>query len=156
DMETLSGRTLIRSAGIGAHTDYGAATLPLAASHSEEPNALRAVFHMTQPKGRLSGRARPVYRDGTYHLYYSSSAAHNAHGVWEDATTTDCVQFSHHVAAIPLEPDSPVWSGSPVIAEDDTAGFGAGAIIALATQPTDGVRKYQEQYLFCSTDGGFT
>src|SRR5699024_8203488 len=56
----------------------------------------------------------------------------------------------------PLQPNFPVWSGSAVVDEDNTAGFGAGAIIALATQPTDGVRKYQDQYLYWSTDGGYT
>lgn len=155
-MATLSRRTLIRSAGIGALTVSGAAALPLVAAHGEETESLRAIFHMTPPKGWLCDPQRPVYRDGQHHLYYLHSDTNNADGGWDHATTTDCVQFTHHGAAIPLEPNFPVWSGSPVVDEDDTAGFGAGAIIVLATQPTDGVRKYQEQYLYYSTDGGFT
>ncbi|MGC5220873.1 hypothetical protein ACPXA7_26015, partial [Escherichia coli] len=62
----------------------------------------------------------------------------------------------HHGTVMPLTGGVPVWSGCLVVDDANTAGFGAGAVIALATRPTDGIRKYQEQYLYWSTDGGFS
>ncbi|GAA1955632.1 hypothetical protein GCM10009798_13590 [Nocardioides panacihumi] len=49
-----------------------------------------------------------------------------------------------------------MWTGSSVVDTNNTAGFGAGAVVALATQPTDGDAFQQEQYLWYSTDGGNT
>lgn len=155
-MPELSRRNLFHTAGIGALTFTGAATIPVTSARADGPGSLRAIYHMTPPSGWLCDPQRPVYHDGEYHLYYLHSDANNSDGGWDHATTTDCVEFTHHGDAIPLQPNFPVWSGSAVVDEDNTAGFGAGAIIALATQPTDGVRKYQEQYLYWSTDGGYT
>jgi levanbiose-producing levanase len=49
-----------------------------------------------------------------------------------------------------------VWSGSAVVDTADTAGFGAGAVIALATQPDAQAGGAQAQFLWYSTDGGRT
>lgn len=54
---------------------------------------------------------------------------------------------SARTVAIPLRDDFPVWTGSAVVDDANTAGFGAGAVIVLATQPTGGVRRKQERYL---------
>ena len=47
----------------------------------------------------------------------------------------------------------PVWTGSAVVDEENTAGFGAGALVVLATRPTGGEARHQEQYLYWSRDG---
>lgn len=149
-------RTFLRTAGVGTLAS-AAGGIPLTApAVAEENGSLRAVFHMTPPRGWLCDPQRPIHHDGAYHLYYLHSDTNNSDGGWDHATTADCVEFTHHGDAIPLTPDFPVWSGSAVIDHEDTAGFGAGAIIVLATQPTDGVRKHQEQYLYWSTDGGYS
>lgn len=57
---------------------------------------------------------------------------------------------------MPITNGVPVWTGSLVVDETNTAAFGAGAVIALATRPTDGIRRYQEQYLYWSTGGGLS
>ncbi|WP_155845191.1 glycoside hydrolase family 32 protein [Arthrobacter sp. 135MFCol5.1] len=111
---------------------------------------------MTPPSGWLCDPQRPVFVNGAHHLYYLHSTQNNGQGGWDHASTTDAVAFTHHGVALPLQPDFPVWSGSAVVDTANTAGFGAGAIVVLATQPTDGIRKYQEQYLYWSTDGGYT
>ena len=46
-----------------------------------------------------------------------------------------------------------IWTGTAVVDENGTAGFGAGAVIALVTQQVDGV---QRQSLFFSRDGGYS
>lgn len=93
---------------------------------------------------------------GTYQLYYLHSEQNNGDGGWDHATTLDCVSFTNQPTALPLEPNFPVWTGSSVVDINNTAGYGANAVIALATRPTDGVRKYQEQYLWWSIDDGYT
>lgn len=126
-----------------------------AATASAQPS-LRAAYHLTPPAGWLCDPQRPVHVNGAYHLYYLHSGQNNGPGGWDHATTMDCVAFTHRGAALPLQPDFPVWSGSAVVDTANTAGFGADAIVVLATQPTGGIRKYQEQYLYWSTDGGYT
>lgn len=145
-------RTLLQGTGAGAL----ALLMSGAVSGSAQAAASqRAVYHMTPPSGWLCDPQRPVYTNGGYQLYYLHSSINNGQGGWDHATTTDAVSFSHHGVVLPLQPNFPVWSGSGVVDTANTAGFGAGAVVVLATKPTDGIRKYQEQYLYWSTDGGY-
>lgn len=149
----FSRRSLLQVSGIGALGLYSATALPTAAKAAASQ---RSFYHMTPPAGWLCDPQRPVFVNGAYHLYYLHSDVNNGPGDWDHATTQDGVSFTHHGVAIGQKPNFPVWTGSSVIDDANTAGFGAGAIVALATQPTDGIRKYQEQYLYWSTDGGYT
>jgi len=149
----ISRRRVLQGAGAGALALLGSSALP---SPAQAGVSLRANYHMTPPSGWLCDPQRPIATNGAYQLYYLHSGQNNGPGGWDHATTTDGVAFSHHGTVMPLQPDFPVWSGSAVIDTENTAGFGAGAVIALATKPTDGIRKYQEQYLYWSNDSGFT
>ncbi|UKA59311.1 glycoside hydrolase family 32 protein [Arthrobacter sp. FW306-2-2C-D06B] len=117
---------------------------------------MRAVYHMTPPSGWLSDPQRPIYLNGKYNLYYLHSNQDNGPGGWRHATSSDTVVFNDQGDALPLQSNFPVWTGSSVIDTNNTAGFGAGAVVALATQPTDGDAFQQSQYLWYSTDGGTT
>ncbi|TLM74542.1 glycoside hydrolase family 32 protein [Pseudarthrobacter sp. NamB4] len=150
----LSRRHILQGTGAGALALFLDSPLSSAPAHAN--TSLRAVFHMTPPSGWLCDPQRPIHVNGAYHLYYLHSAQNNGPGGWDHATTTDAVAFTHHGAAVPLQQGFPVWSGSAVVDTANTAGFGAGTIVVLATQPTGGIRKYQEQYLYWSTDGGYT
>ncbi|NWL35612.1 glycoside hydrolase family 32 protein [Paenarthrobacter nitroguajacolicus] len=149
----ISRRTALQGAGAGAFALFLSNAAPAAA---DAPASLRAVYHMTPPSGWLCDPQRPVHTNGAYQLYYLHSGQNNGPGGWDHATTGDGVAFTHHGVVMPLQPDFPVWSGSAVVDTANTAGFGAGAVVALATQPTGGIRKFQEQYLYWSTDGGYT
>jgi sucrose-6-phosphate hydrolase SacC (GH32 family) len=130
---------------------------PAAATTNPPDQSQRAEYHLTAPDNWLSDPQRPIYADGKYNLYYLYSDPDNSPGGWRHATTTDNVVFDDKGIAIPLTgTDFPVWTGSGVVDTNNTAGFGAGAIIVLATQPTDGDAYQQEQYLWYSTDGGST
>jgi len=155
-MTDMSRRSVLRATGCGALALTGAAMIPSLPARAENPASLRARFHMTPPRGWLCDPQRPIVVDGVTQLYYLHSDVNSGDGGWDRATTLDGVTFEHHGDAIPLEPNFPAWSGSLVIDEQNTAGFGPGAVIALATQPTEGIRRYQEQYLCWSTDGGVT
>ncbi|KQR34598.1 MULTISPECIES: glycoside hydrolase family 32 protein [Curtobacterium] len=162
-------RALLQGAGISAlalfaATAPGEAARAASLSRPGAPSAasavtgtsLRARYHMTPPAGWLSDPQRPVFTRGAYQLYYLHSDVDNGDGGWDHVSTTDGVDFTFEGTVIPLQTNLPTWTGCTLIDTDDTAGYGAGAVIALATRPTGGVRKYQEQYLFFSTDGGFT
>ena len=72
---------------------------------------------------------------------------------WRRATTRDHVSFHDRGVAIPKlsNGNGDCWSGCLVIDENDTAGYGTGAVIALVTQAPEGK---QAQYLWYSTDNG--
>ncbi|MDQ1007792.1 sucrose-6-phosphate hydrolase SacC (GH32 family) [Streptomyces sp. V4I23] len=140
-------QALTTAAVVGATT-----RIPTAAAAPSQ----RAVYHLTPPSGWLCDPQRPIHTGGSYHLYYLHSAENNAPGWWQHATTTDNVAFTDQGVGIPMGTDFPVWTGSGVVDTANTAGFGAGAVVVLATQPTGGDRYDQEQYLYHSTDGGFT
>lgn len=123
---------------------------------NHETDSQRAVYHLTPASGWLSDPQRPIYEDGTYTYYYLASDVDNGAGGWRRVTTTDNVVFDEGGMSLPLQTAFPVWTGSSVIDTNNTAGFGAGAVVALATQPTGGDRYVQEQYLWYSTDGGDT
>ncbi|MEY9836250.1 glycoside hydrolase family 32 protein [Streptacidiphilus sp. EB103A] len=151
----LSRRSLLQGIGATAAVAAGQALLGPVGS-AAATTSLRAVYHLTPPAGWLSDPQRPIHVDGTYNLYYLHSDQDNAPGGWQHATTTDNVAFTDAGSAIPLAPNFPVWTGSGVVDTDNTAGFGAGAVVVLATQPTGGDAYQQEQYLWYSTDGGTT
>src|SRR5258708_7670346 len=137
----------------------GLVALPAGRAGAVNPpdRSLRAQYHLTPPAHWLSDPQRPVYVNGKYNLYYLYSNPNNSPGGWRHATTTDNVVFTDQGIAIPLGGTNfPVWTGSGVVDTSNTAGFGAGAIIVLATHPTNGNDYQQEQYLWYSTDGGNT
>ena len=148
----LSRRSMMALTGLG--TAAGA----LAAGGFVPPTAcaaesLRARFHMTPPHGWLCDGQRPIEFNGRTYFFYLHSDANHGDGGWDVSITDDLVAFGENRVAIPLRDSFPVWTGSAVVDERNTAGFGAGAIIVLATQPTGGVRRKQEQYLYWSLDG---
>ena len=138
-------------AGLGAAGSLGACGFSLPRARAEE--SLRARFHMTPPSGWLCDVQRPVLLNDTMHLYYLHARTNAGPGGWDVCTTEDLVAFSGNRVAIPMQDGVPVWTGSAVVDEDDTAGFGTGALVVLATRPTGGEARHQEQYLYWSHDG---
>lgn len=95
-----------------------------------------------------------VYKDGVYHLFYQynpyGSMWGNMH--WGHATSTDLVNWEHQPIAIAPDALGTIFSGSCVVDKDNTAGFGAGAIIAFYTSASD----RQVQSMAYSLDNGKT
>lgn len=122
------------------------------AAQSYRPN-----YHFSVPDNWKNDPQRPIFLDGEYLYYYLYNADYLQGGpgtAWRLATTTDHVAFADQGVAIPKDTNGngDCWSGSLVIDELGTAGYGEAAVIALVTQaPPDGG---QAQYLWYSTDGG--
>jgi levanbiose-producing levanase len=72
----------------------------------------------------------------------------------DHSTSVDLIHWQDHGVAIDKYKNGlgDIETGSAVIDTKNTAGFGAGAIIAILTQQHEGV---QRQSLFVSTDGGY-
>ncbi|WP_418001343.1 glycoside hydrolase family 32 protein [Microbacterium psychrotolerans] len=119
---------------------------------------MRPAYHVSVPDNWKNDPQRPVYIDGEYHYYYLYNADYNEGGAgtaWRRATTRDHVSFRDRGIAIPKfsNGNGDCWSGCLVVDERNTAGYGAGAVIALVTQAPQG---RQAQYLWYSTDRGRT
>ena len=114
----------------------------------------RPVYHHTPLYGWMNDANGLVYKDGEYHLYYQ----HNPYGSkwgnmsWGHAISKDLVNWQHLPVAIAPDALGTIFSGSAVVDTDNTAGFGAGAIIAIYTQNSD----RQVQSIAYSTDNGRT
>lgn len=157
-------------AGTGAIVVTGATTFPGSSTASARMNSgspgnpskgrtrMRPTYHFSVPDNWKNDPQRPIYIDGEYHYYYLYNADYLAGGggtAWRRATTRDHVKFRDQGVAIPKHTNinEDCWSGSLVIDEHDTAGYGAGAVIAIVTQAP---RGRQAQYLWYSTDRGQT
>ena len=148
----VSRRSVVAAlAGLGGAVSLGACASPRERARAGE--SLRARFHMTPPRGWLCDCQRPVVLNGRTHLYYLHAQTNAGPGGWDVCTSEDLVAFGGNRVAIPMGDGVPVWTGSAVVDEDGTAGFGAGALVVLATRPTGGRARHQEQYLYWSHDG---
>ncbi len=123
--------------------------------------SLRPEYHFSVPDNWKNDPQRPIFLDGEYHYYYLYNADYLAGGIgtsWRRATTRDHVRFVDRGVALEkfTNDNGDCWSGSLVIDTEGTAGFGAGAVIALVTQARTAQvpEGRQAQYLWYSTDGG--
>ena len=116
----------------------------------------RPAVHLTPAKHWMNDPQRPILIDGVWHYYYLYNADYpKGNGTeWYHATSTDLVHWQDHGVAIDKYKNGlgDIETGSAVIDTENTAGFGAGAVIAVMTQQHEGV---QRQSLFVSTDGGY-
>lgn len=164
DESTLSRRGLMAGAGMLAVTGTIAATSGTQAASADGKVSskgrmrMRPEFHFSVPDNWKNDPQRPIYIDGKYHYYYLYNADYLTGGggtAWRRATTRDHVVFRDEGIAIPKfsNANGDCWSGSLVVDDHDTAGYGKGAVIALVTQAPEG---QQAQYLWYSNDKGRT
>ena len=114
----------------------------------------RPVYHHTPLYGWMNDANGLVYKDGEYHLYFQYNPYGSKWGnmSWGHAISQDLVNWKHLPVAIAPDALGTIFSGSAVVDFDNTAGFGAGAIIAIYTQNSD----RQVQSIAYSTDNGRT
>ncbi|WP_445490623.1 glycoside hydrolase family 32 protein [Niallia sp. 03133] len=117
----------------------------------------RAAYHLNSPDKWKNDPQKPIYMDGKFHYYYLYNKDYpDGNGTeWRHVTSTDLVHWKDEGIAIPkyTNKNGDPWTGSVVIDENNTAGFGKGALVAIVTQPSADGGK-QEQYLWYSQDRG--
>lgn len=142
-----------REGGIASYALWGAMSQADTFSTANRER-LRPAFHFSPAYGWANDPNGMVYADGTYHLYFQ----HNPYGsqwenmTWGHATSRDLVSWQQQANAIMPDALGAAFSGSAVVDEGNTAGFGAGAIVAIYTA----AGANQTQCLAYSTDGGMT
>ncbi len=131
----------------------------------EEPQAqssydeqYRPQVHYTPAKNWINDPNGMVYADGVYHLFYQYNPQGNVWGnmSWGHATSADLMHWTEQPVALTRDELGAVFSGSCVIDKNNTAGFGANAMVALYTAAgeTGDVAGKQQQCIAYSTDGG--
>jgi levanase len=151
-------------AGVLIASGHGGTPEPASPMPTAEPDftrpgdwsAYRPAVHLTPDARWMNDPQRPFWLDGRWHYYYLYNADYpDGNGTeWYHATSTDLVHWREEGVAIAKYDNGlgDIETGSAVIDTENTAGFGAGAVIAIMTQQHDGV---QRQSLFVSTDGGY-
>ncbi|MFV0586458.1 DUF4980 domain-containing protein [Bacteroides reticulotermitis] len=114
----------------------------------------RPLYHFAPLYGWMNDPNGMVYKDGEYHLFYQYNPYGSKWGNmnWGHAISKDLVNWEHRPVAIAPDAFGTIFSGSAVIDHRNTAGFGAGAIVAIYTQ--NGNRQVQS--IAYSTDNGRT
>jgi levanbiose-producing levanase len=152
----------VLAVGVPSHRDAGPSPSPSEPSTGagERPadwSPHRPGIHITPGENWMNDPQKPFLLDGVWHYYYLYNADYpDGNGTaWYHATSTDLVHWQDEGVAIEKYANGlgDIWTGTAVVDEHNTAGFGAGAVIALVTQQVDGV---QRQSLFFSRDGGYS
>lgn len=114
----------------------------------------RPVYHFTPEYGWMNDPNGMVYKDDEYHLFYQynpyGSMWGNMH--WGHATSKDLIHWEHLPIAIVPDGLGTIFSGSCVVDENNTSGFGKGAIVAFYTS----AGRSQTQSMAYSLDNGRT
>lgn len=119
----------------------------------------RPRYHIAAPPGGwINDPQRPIKIDGVWNLWALFNPTYPSKGTeWRRWTSTDLVTWTDRGVSIPRHttPFGDLWTGSTVVDRHGTAGFGAGALIAIVTMPApDGDGQNQSCALWYSLDGG--
>ena len=119
---------------------------------------MRPQYHYAAAANWLSDPNGLVWHAGEWHLFYQ----YNPHGEdwghmsWGHAVSRDLAAWEELPIALEEDQQGMIFSGSAVIDHANSAGFGAGAMVALYTNAAEGSSPGQSQYLAWSNDKGRT
>jgi len=123
----------------------------------------RLQIHFSPKKGWMNDPNGMVYLNGKYHLFFQYNPDSTVWGPmhWGHAVSTDLVHWKE--LPIALYPDAlgTIFSGSAIVDKNNTAGFGANAMIAIYTSHNhamekEGFEKIETQSIAYSLDEGKT
>lgn len=123
----------------------------------------RPQIHFSPKKGWMNDPNGMVYLNGRYHLFFQYNPDSTVWGPmhWGHAVSTDLLHWEE--LPIALYPDAlgTIFSGSAVIDKNNTAGFGANAMVAIYTSHNhamekEGFEKVETQSIAYSLDEGKT
>ena len=114
----------------------------------------RPQIHFTPSQNWMNDPNGMVFVDGVYHLFFQYNPKGNDWGnmSWGHATSPDMIHWTEQPVALTRDDLGAIFSGSCVIDKDNTAGFGANAMVAIYTSAGDDGK--QQQSIAYSTDGG--
>ena len=105
----------------------------------------RPQVHFTPSKNWMNDPNGMVFVDGVYHLFFQYNPQGNSWGnmSWGHATSPDMIHLTEQPVALTRDELGDIFSGSAVIDKDNTAGFGANAMVALYTSATEKQQQLQ-------------
>ncbi|MFD9107781.1 GH32 C-terminal domain-containing protein [Streptomyces bottropensis] len=120
----------------------------------------RPQFHFTPEKNWMNDPNGLVYYKGEYHLFYQYNPNGDSWGdmSWGHSVSTDLVHWTELPLALSHDDEEMVFSGSAVVDEDNTTGFGTRRnppMVAVYTS-LHKATGIQSQSLAYSTDRGRT
>jgi len=130
----------------------------MSAAATRASERLRPRWHFSPEQNWINDPNGLVYADGEYHLFFQYNPFGDTwgHMSWGHAVSADLLHWRELPLAIPEDERASIFSGGVVIDHANTAGFGAGAWVAIYTgclrRPTGG----QAQELAYSLDGGLS
>lgn len=130
-----------------------------AASTEATAQGLRPRLHFTPERNWMNDPNGLVFHRGVYHLFFQYNPNGLDHGdiSWGHATSDDLLTWTEHPVAIAYDDHEQIFSGSAVVDDHNSSGFGDGVtppFVAVYTSATaDGL---QAQSLAYSTDEGRT
>ncbi|WP_143671791.1 glycoside hydrolase family 32 protein, partial [Streptomyces caniscabiei] len=141
------------SAALLAPQDAAADTPPYSETY-------RPQFHFTPEKNWMNDPNGLVYYKGEYHLFYQYNPSGNSWGdmSWGHAVSPDLVHWRELPLALSHDDEEMVFSGSAVVDENNTTGFGTRKnppMVAVYTSH-DKTTGTQAQSLAYSADRGRT
>lgn len=152
--------------GAGAGREETQATGTDSAVQTNFNERYRPQYHYSPRQNWMNDPNGLVYHEGQYHLFHQYNPEGNTwgHMSWYHAVSDDLVHWDHQGVAIPEEGNEMIFSGSAVVDEGNTSGFGeeggAAPLVAIYTshytRPGNDPDFDQAQSLAYSTDGGQT
>lgn len=170
-----STRAIASTAAAAFVAALGFAAAPAFAEDPEDTSIgqeqYRPSVHYTPERHWMNDPNGLVYHEGVYHLYYQHNPEGDRWGnmSWGHATSTDLLTWTEQPLAIPQTLDADgeaiesIFSGSIVVDEHNTSGFGDGTrapLIAIYTSAYEAGHPthagLQAQSLAYSLDDGYT
>ena len=126
----------------------------------------RPQYHFTPASGWMNDPNGLVYNDGRYHLFYQYYPHSTVWGPmhWGHAMSTDMMHWEHSPIALSPDENGLIFSGSAVVDENNTSGFGKNGKVPLVAIFTyhnmlgekSGGNTFQTQGIAYSLDNGDT
>ncbi|MDW8809134.1 GH32 C-terminal domain-containing protein [Streptomyces scabiei] len=153
-------RTTAAAAAVCALSAALLAPKACAADAAPYTETYRPQFHFTPEKNWMNDPNGLVYYKGEYHLFYQYNPSGNGWGdmSWGHAVSKDLVHWEELPLALSHDDKEMVFSGSAVVDENNTTGFGTKRnppMVAIYTRH-DKSTGIQSQALAHSTDLGRT
>lgn len=138
---------------------------------SQEPSSVeealyRPSIHFSPLNNWVNDPNGMVYYNGTYHLFFQHHPYSNIWGPmhWGHATSKDLIHWNREPIAIYPDSLGTIFSGSAVVDQHNTSGFGKKGqipLVAIFTQHNTnkekaGAKDYQNQSIAYSLDNGKT
>jgi fructan beta-fructosidase len=118
----------------------------------------RPQFHFSARENWINDPNGLVYVDGVWHLFFQHNPEATIWGnmTWGHAVSHDLMHWRQLEHALLPDEHGTMFSGSAVVDHDNTAGFGAGSVLAFYTAAGDHVdpKRPYTQCLAYSNDGG--